>query len=188
MRYAAHGLLIESDYPLPMYPSATPGDPDIVVHRGSPRGIPEEDRPGSEQLALAEAPDGRVFYSFTADADGVTLRYPGLCLMRADAEIGSVRVHADGQADEGLIPVLIAGSVVSLHLIMRGRLALHASAVDISGQALALVGMSGMGKSTTATLLALAGHPLVTDDVLRVEFPADGDVVVHRGGLESRLR
>ena len=187
-RYAAHGLVIDSAYPLPMLLSTGPGEPDIIVRRGSARPVPEEDAPGSEQLALAEAPDGRVFYSFTADPGGVTLRYPGLCLMRADAEVQRVDVHAETEANEGLIPVLVAGAVVSLHLILRGRLALHASAVEISGQTLALVGMSGMGKSTTATLLALAGHPLVTDDVLHVEFTTGQDVAAHRGGLESRLR
>lgn len=187
-RYEAHGLLIHSDYPLPMLPGRPDGEPHIVVRRAEPRPVPPADPAGSEQLAVIEAPDGRVFYSFTADAGGVTLRYPGLCVMRADPGVRRVEVHADGGADEGLIPVLVAGAVVSLHLVLAGRLALHASAVEVDGQAVALVGMSGMGKSTTATLLALAGYPFVTDDVLHVEFSAAGPVQVHRGGLESRLR
>jgi hypothetical protein len=186
--YTAHGLIIQSDYPLAMVPSQPLAQPDLVVRRSSGRPVPEEDPVGSEQLALLRAPDGTTFYSMTADPDGVTMRYPALCLMRADPAVRTVTVHLHPGADEGLIPVLVAGAVVTLHLMLRRRLALHASAVELHGQAIALVGMSGMGKSTLATLLALAGHPLITDDLLHVDVPSDGPVTVHRGGLESRLR
>lgn len=187
-RYSAHGLVIDSDYPLPMLLCTTEEEPHIVVRRGESRPVPDADPANSTQLAMAEAPDGDVFYSFTADGGGVSLRYPGLCLLRADPDVRSVVVHSDGAMDEGLIAVIIAGAVVSLHLALHGQLALHASAVEVDGQALAIVGMSGMGKSTTASLMAMAGHPLVTDDVLRVAFCGNGGVLIHRGGLESRLR
>jgi hypothetical protein len=44
-----------------------------------------------------------------------------------------------------------------------------------------------MGKSTIATVLCGAGHPLLTDDVLRVQLRPDG-VVAHAGSTETRLR
>jgi hypothetical protein len=47
-------------------------------------------------------------------------------------------------------------------------IALHASAVDIAGTALALAGPSGAGKSTLAAALCLAGHRYLADEVTAV--------------------
>ena len=186
--YRAHGLTIRSDYPLPMLPAAPAPEADLVVERGDVRPVPDEDPSGSERLALADAPDGRVFYSLSRSTRTVDMRYPGLCLITGDRDMGRVTVHRDPAADEGLIPVLVAGAVVALHLLLQGELVLHASAVEVEGRALAFTGMAGMGKSTVATLFGRAGHPLVTDDVLRVDLEATGGAVAHRGGLELRLR
>jgi hypothetical protein len=186
--YHAHGLTIASDYDLPMPLASCADHPDMVVVRADERVVPEDDRPGGTPLALADTPDGRVFYSFAQRGREVELRFPGLCLMRTDETVHRVSVHLHPGVDESLVPVLIAGSLVSLHLIMRGELALHASSVEVAGSALAFTGMAGMGKSTIATLFGRAGHPLVTDDVLRVDFRAPDEVWVHRGGRESRLR
>lgn len=186
--YRAHGLTIASEYSLPMPGAACDQEPDMILRRAEDRPVPPADRPGGTPLALVDAPDGRVFYSFTQHDGEIDLRFPGLCLMRADDRVREVDVHLEPGADEGLASVLLAGAVVSLHLIMRGELALHASAVEVDGGALAFTGMAGMGKSTVASLFGRAGHPLVTDDVLRVDDRPAAGVWVHRGGLESRLR
>jgi hypothetical protein len=186
--YRAHGLTIASDYTLPMCIGEPACDPDVTVLRGNDQSVPDMDPTDSAPLANVAAPDGRVFYSFTQVGPLVQMRYPGLCLMRADASISRVTVHLHPGADEGLIPVLVSGAVMSLHLVMRGKLGLHASAVESAGGALAFVGTSGMGKSTIAALLGLAGHPLVTDDLLHVDMSSHPGVHVHRGGTESRLR
>jgi energy-coupling factor transporter ATP-binding protein EcfA2 len=71
-------------------------------------------------------------------------------------------------------------------LMLRGDLVLHASAAIAGTGAIAFVGDSGMGKSTLATLLALAGAPLLTDDVLRVG--PGPEFAVYAGATETRLR
>src|SRR5204862_6383305 len=68
-----------------------------------------------------------------------------------------------------------------------GETVLHASAVELSGDAIAIVGGPGSGKSTVAAELCLAGTRLVTDDTLRVGIE-DGTAYCHRGTSELRLR
>lgn len=187
--YRAHGLLVASDYALAM--PAAPDEnekPDLVVHRGGECAVPTTDEPGAEQLALAEAPDGTVFYSLTRTAGGVRMRYPGICLISGDDALSDVTVDVAPGVDPALIPVLVAGSVVSLHLLLHGAVVLHASAVEVDGGVVAFIGMAGMGKSTVATLFGRAGFPLFTDDVLRVTHAPPSVPLAHRGGLESRLR
>lgn len=53
--------------------------------------------------------------------------------------------------------------------ILRGEFSFHASAVRTGTWALALMGLSGAGKSTTATALTRAGFELIVDDVLPVD-------------------
>lgn len=63
--------------------------------------------------------------------------------------------------------------------VLREEYVLHASAVAAAdGSALAVLGYSGAGKSTTVTALARSGHPLIVDDVLPVDLE-DGVGWVH---------
>jgi len=51
-------------------------------------------------------------------------------------------------------------------LRLRGVICLHASAVAIGEQAIAILGPAGSGKSTTAAAFALQGYPVLSDDVV----------------------
>ena len=59
---------------------------------------------------------------------------------------------------------------VNAALIQQGEETLHATVVEISDRAIALLGPSGAGKSTLAAFLINQGGTLVTDDMLRVTF------------------
>lgn len=60
---------------------------------------------------------------------------------------------------------LLLGSVLCRILLLRGWLCLHASVVGIDGKAIALLGHSCAGKSTTAAALAQRGFPVLADDI-----------------------
>jgi hypothetical protein len=62
----------------------------------------------------------------------------------------------------------LIGPIMAFVLRRRGDVALHASAVQVGGSAVALVGPHGSGKSTAAAALARAGCPVITDDLLRL--------------------
>jgi hypothetical protein len=60
----------------------------------------------------------------------------------------------------------LVGPVLAFTLRQRGATCLHASAIEVDGMAIALVGAPGAGKSTTAAAFALAGFPVVSDDIV----------------------
>lgn len=185
--YHAYGLLITSDVALPLPPVAPAGSPDLVLRRGGDRVVPHE-RPPGERLAEVGRPNHTVFYTLSRDDAHIVLRYPGLCDFVGDVRFERISVHLHPGADEELLPVLIAGALLAMHLMLRNELVLHASAVQVDGRAVAFVGSSGMGKSTLAAALCEQGHGLVSDDLLRVDRADGGALLVHPGGTESRLR
>lgn len=186
--YEAHGLLIRSDLPLRLPPAATVGVPDVVLRRGEDRSVPACNPPG-ELLAELHDDRNRTFYAIGRDQSHTTMRYPGLCEFMGDRQLRDVAVHLAPGAAEGLLSVVASGAVLAVHLMLRGELVLHASAVRVGDTAIAFVGASGMGKSTLATLLCADGHRLVTDDVLRVCMAGPGAIpMVYPGSIESRLR
>lgn len=64
-----------------------------------------------------------------------------------------------------LLPALL-GPIMGVAMRQRGVVCLHASAVALGQHAVALVGDSGAGKSTTAAAFARCGRAVLGDDVL----------------------
>lgn len=79
--------------------------------------------------------------------------------------------------DERILRPCILGSAMSVILQQRGFLVLHASAVLMQGEAIAFLGTSGAGKSTTASAFMKQGYSVITDDVLAIQFK-DGIPIV----------
>ncbi|MEM6753923.1 MAG: serine kinase [Cyanobacteria bacterium P01_C01_bin.38] len=75
---------------------------------------------------------------------------------------------APGIADDIIRPGIL-GPIFSLMLRQRGLLAIHASCVDINGEAVAFIGNSGWGKSTLANAFYNQEYPLLTDDVMAIQ-------------------
>ena len=67
----------------------------------------------------------------------------------------------------------LIGPVMGFVLRLRGTVCLHASAVAIGDRAVALVGLPGAGKSTTAAAFACAGFPILSDDVVALADKGD---------------
>lgn len=60
----------------------------------------------------------------------------------------------------------LLGPIMGTVLRTRGVMCLHGSAVAINDRAVAFVGVSGAGKSTTAAAFARLGYPVLSDDIL----------------------
>jgi hypothetical protein len=188
-RYRIHGLLIESEIPLD---AATEdrernGEPDYRIVMAESREVPYA-RPAGR--LLAEMRTDRFGYwacEDPRDPSRWTLRYGGVCDVTLDRKRRRIAVHGSPQADPGVIPLFVSGSVLAHVLTAEGQLVLHASAVELGGSALAIAGPSGTGKSTLAALLCAAGARLVSDDTLLVEA-RDGGAVCFPGSSCLRLR
>ena len=67
----------------------------------------------------------------------------------------------------------LVGPVIGFVLRLKGITPLHASAIAIEDQAIALVGVAGAGKSTTAAAFAHRGYAVLSDDVVPLHDAQD---------------
>jgi len=170
--YRAYGLTLGCDTPVSALQQerTDPKRYDIVVSLGpetdwvrEARRLPshvEHPRPGEVErdnspFTLTSFGSGEFFELAYGDealffVDAAAKRLWGTCLPPL--------THED-------VATYLLGPVMGFVLRRRSVLALHASAVCIGGQAVALCGESQAGKSTMAAALALRGIPVLCEDV-----------------------
>lgn len=181
------GLVLESDVPL-YQDRAAPADrpSDVRVLRGAP--VPGSlPRPPGSVLVSLEGEAGPAYSIVRSENGHHLMRFHGACDIEISADLREVAVHGAVGSPAGIDSVLTAGAMLALQLYLRGILVLHASAVELGGEAVAFVGRSGMGKSTMAALMCSAGAKLITDDVLRVD-DVQTTPRARLGATELRLR
>jgi HPr Serine kinase C-terminal domain len=81
----------------------------------------------------------------------------------------SIAIDPEPGASMDDIRAYLLGSAMGALLHQRGLLPLHASAVEIDGQAIAFCGASGAGKSSLALYLVRRGHRLLCDDICAID-------------------
>lgn len=67
----------------------------------------------------------------------------------------------------------LLGPVMGFVMLLRGVVCLHASAVAIGDEAIALLGPAGSGKSTTAAAFAKRGYNVLAEDVVTLDDRGD---------------
>jgi len=67
----------------------------------------------------------------------------------------------------------LLGPIMGFVLLLRGLVCLHASAIAIGDEAIALVGPAGAGKSTTAAAFSDRGYGVLAEDVLTLDDGSD---------------
>ena len=67
----------------------------------------------------------------------------------------------------------LLGPVMGFVMLLRGVVCLHASAVAIGDEAIALLGAAGSGKSTTAAAFAERGYRVLAEDVVTLDDRGD---------------
>jgi hypothetical protein len=98
---------------------------------------------------------------------GFLLRFHSLADFAVSLDGTRITCAAGGALPRTTLRHLLLDQVLPLTLHLRGRLALHASAVHVPGfGAIAFAGPAGSGKSTLAAALALRGCRVVSDDCL----------------------
>jgi hypothetical protein len=186
--YRAFGLEIESRLAvpgLPRVPGSVAGprvaldlvDPGEVERAWAPASGAERILVSSESPARTIDREPRLGYRLWADGHGTAWVAPDGARVRW--------APPPGAADAG--HGFLLGHVLPWAAVLRGREALHASAVELDGHAIALAGPSGAGKTSVAVALAASGAGWVTDDVLALDSAAMR-VRAHPGPALARLR
>lgn len=125
---------------------------------------------GQPSLRVAKLASGDYFAFFYSDGARFVIDRQGRKLW-AD--------WPEGYSIEDAATYLV-GPVLGFVLRLRGITPLHASAIAMNDQAIALVGVPGAGKSTTAAAFAHLGFAVLSDDVVPLE-DAHNDFLVAPG-------
>jgi hypothetical protein len=171
--YSAFGLQISANRSLPgLTRSPRPGEPDLRVWL--------DDVPADFRTANGKASDPYISgeEANQASEDWVTVwKYRGYFRLRYTDQTeffvdpAGTQVWATWPDELTLADTAtyLLGPVMNIVLRLRGTIALHGSVVRIGDVAVAFVGSEGAGKSTTAATFALAGYPVLTDDIAAVD-------------------
>jgi hypothetical protein len=183
-RYSLHGLVVES--PLVLDAPTASDPPDYRVELAE-----QQDFTGAPPgRCLAELHNRGISYWCCEDPGDPSrwlFRYPGVGEFEVDRAGGGIIARPTPDGSPELLAILLSGAVLAHLVAVDGDPMLHASAVEVGGESLAIVGPSGAGKTTLAAMLCGAGATLVTDDTLRVRLEAER-VVCFRGTDRLRLR
>jgi hypothetical protein len=85
-----------------------------------------------------------------------------------------IRIRPYPLAEPVVMRLVLLGSAWGALLHQRGAFALHAAVTSSGDGAVAFCGPPAAGKSSTAAWLVQRGHPLISDDLCRLDVPAVG--------------
>ena len=167
MRYDTFGLTVDSPVPLGLPPGVAGGAGSVSVRFADVPTPPPGLRPEGDGCWRA-TPDEAFYY------------WPevGAFAVRGGADVA---VAPAPDADDDALRLTILGPILATVAHQRGRLVLHASAVQGPGGAVAVAAHSGTGKSTTIAALVERGYRLLTDDLLAVDLDGPAPLVVPGG-------
>jgi len=188
----AFGLAIASSFPLVGFPSRDAplhGDlAPIELAIADERDLRAAFAHGSRPIGWRRGPDG-------------TPRAPDLLshaeegYLMSEPAVGHFSISSTGErilcAPAGRIAWrwqrYLLGRVLPFATTLRGLEPWHAAAVSLRGGAIAIIGGPGLGKSTIAAEMVLAGARLLADDVIALQSAA-GAAIVHPGPPLLSLR
>ncbi|MBW4641175.1 MAG: hypothetical protein KME05_23765 [Gloeocapsa sp. UFS-A4-WI-NPMV-4B04] len=165
--YFAYGLGIHSAIPLPEFiPVDIECDVTIRLEKSDP--TPNDYVP----LAAIDKP---LYLKINTAEAIIAVKDLAVFVVRGGQEIVIIPTQ-NQNIDERLIRLYIVGTVMAVLLYQRGLLVLHGSVVDVNGAAIAFLGKSGAGKSSTAAAMHKYGYKLLADDVAAIKLDSTATV------------
>jgi hypothetical protein len=175
------GLDLRTDRPLPFLETATAAPTGRGLEVSLREGAEALSRPATAELISDQRrPGGSVNFQIEADAEaGFRIWGPeyGEFVISAD---GRRLLGAPGSGGLDAWQRLLVAQALPFAAVLQGLEVLHASAIAIGGEAVALAGGSGSGKTSLALELCRRGAGFLADDVLALEL-VDGALVGHPG-------
>lgn len=174
------GLDVCVDRPLPYLEGGSTLATGRRVQLSTTASLPELEWPSNASLISDErGPDGEVVFQIERSTAGFRIAGP---------RYGAAIVSADGTSVRGSPGAgglrewqrLLIAQVLPFAAVLRGLEVLHASAVVFGGEAVAILGPSGAGKTSLALALSRLGAGFLADDVLALSRE-DGRLMGHPG-------
>ncbi|MBW1895563.1 MAG: hypothetical protein JRI47_00760 [Deltaproteobacteria bacterium] len=163
--YKVCGLTIESTIPFPELAPADSKEPDYSFDALLESGV----APSCHWSHHYYLSNGKPWLSLAGRDTDYHLQFPDLARFHVTTDPRTIRCYREPGVPLDSIMHLFLDVVIPLVLSQQGKLALHASAVLISGKIVAFLGETRRGKSTIAASFGQQGFPVVTDDCLVVE-------------------
>jgi len=177
-RCTIYGLGVVANKTIPGVPSSSTAADDLRISFGSlPSWLNElrptqietsfvadyKDEVGEPLLRVFSLTEGKYFRFAYADKTDFVLN-------RAGTEIW-VAWPASLTLEDACTYLL--GPIMGFVMLLRGVVCLHASAVAVGDQAIALLGPAGSGKSTTAAAFSDRGYNILAEDVVTLDDRQD---------------
>jgi hypothetical protein len=176
----AFGLDLESEVPLPFLQGTGAATAPTGRALRISYGDEAPEWPGDGELISDERDrDGGVIFQIEAGEHGYRFQGPAYGCSVLSAGGTAIEGCCGEEGLEGWQRLLVA-QVLPFAATLRGLEVLHAGAVVVGGQGVALSGPSGSGKTSLALALQRRGAELLADDVLAVERAGDG-LLAHPG-------
>lgn len=172
--YIAYGLSFQSELAIPEFIPGQGGcDAQIIIKKDStPDEYLAEEYLDKEWALKVHQREAFVYVKDT----GVFLIQEGRKIIVVPTE----------DATEKQIRLYLVGTIMAILLYQQEFLVLHASVANINGSAIAFLGESGQGKSSTAAAFNRKGYDILTDDVAPVTL-AKGAATITPGFPQIKL-
>ena len=177
-RCSIYGLGVIANRTIPGVPTSTITSEDLRISFGSlPAWLPEVSATQIETSYVTEyksecgEPVLRVFRVL----DGKYYRFCYADRTEFIVDHAGTEVWADWSDPLTLedTATYLLGPVMGFVMLLRGVVCLHASAVAVGNEAIALLGPAGSGKSTTAAAFSERGYKILAEDVVTLDDRAD---------------
>jgi hypothetical protein len=172
VQHSIYGLSIRANRTLPGVPERVRGpEPTVEVILGS---LPDHIRSARQLIhvfpstPLAQNQRPSLLMRLSADSGDFWLTYDDGAEFVVSGS--GTRIWTDWPTTLTLDDAVtyLLGPVFGFLLRLRGILCLHASAVEVDGEGIVILGPPGAGKSTLAASFAEAGFAVLSDDVVPV--------------------
>lgn len=177
-----YGLGVVANKRIPTVPSSSIPSVDVRINFGSlPGWVHELDPAQIETAYVADYNDesGKPAFSVCRVLEGkyYWFRYADETEFLVDQDGTEIWAQwVDPLTLEDTTTYLL-GPIMGFVMLLRGLVCLHASAIAIGDQAIALLGPAGAGKSTTAAAFSGRGFSILAEDVVTLDDRRDHFVV-----------
>ncbi len=173
-RCSIYALGVVTNRIIPGVPTSTIASEDLRITFGSlPAWLPRTDAAQAEACYVADyksecgEPALRVFRLL----DGKYYRFDYADQTQFVVDQSGSELWAEWASPLTLedTATYLLGPVLGFVMLLRGIVCLHASAIAIGSEAIALLGPAGSGKSTTAAAFAERGYGILAEDVVTLD-------------------